>query len=81
MAHTGNVDIYMYAIHFCAPKKSSYEGIFRAQHCLIIDADNTVVHYFIYHIDVELKACQLKLLLSTALQRRIILVLLTVSIV
>lgn len=33
------------------------------------------------HIDVELKACQVQLLLSAALQRRIILVLLTASIV
>lgn len=40
-----------------------------------------MVHCFIYHIDVELKACQLELLLSTALQKKIILVLLTVSIV
>ena len=48
-----------------------------AQHHIIIDAVNSVVHCFIYHIDVELKACQLQLLLSTALQRKIISVLLT----
>lgn len=53
----------------------------RVQHCVIIDADKSVLHCFIYHIDVEVEACQLELLLSTALQGRIILVLLTVSIV
>lgn len=54
-------------------------GILRAQHCIIIDAENSVLHRFIYHIDVELEPCQLELLLSAALQRRIILELSTVS--
>lgn len=46
---------------------------------VIIDPDNSVLHCFIYHIDVELKVCQLELRLSTALQGRIILAILTVS--
>lgn len=65
---------------FC-PQLYTEGSIFRAQHCIIIDPENSVVHCFIYHIDMELKACQLQFLPSAALQRRIILVLLTVSIV
>lgn len=51
------------------------------QHCVIIDADKSLLHCFTYHIDVELKACQLALLLSAAFQGRIILALLTISLV